>query len=136
MPKDAIDKVQALGAVLERLHTPAKDNPSPHTLDTQTVFVNALNTIKENLNDLKYYAEDFGKRNAVGKQFQAKKIKEKVNVRLDSIATHTMLLDNMAQAHNQALQSQATHSQNRSDCQPDMKIAEAYGRESELRSTL
>ena len=57
-------------------------------------------------------------------------------MRLDSIATHTMLLDNMAQAHNQALQSQATHSQNRSDCQPDMKIAEAYGRDSELRSTL
>lgn len=104
VPKDAIDKVGKLQQTLEKLLVPSKDNPNPYQLDSQVAFVNAINSLKEDLNDVKYYAGDFKKRGFVEKQLMGTKIKEKLNLRLDSIAMQTMMIDNMAQKHNENLQ--------------------------------
>ena len=100
---NVINRLEDLKRVLEQIVQVSSENPSPHLLDSQASFVSILNMLKDNLKDLIYYADDYNKRNVLTRSVVGSKIKEKVDIILNSMTGHTRLIENLAHTHNMNL---------------------------------
>jgi hypothetical protein len=65
-------------------------------LDSSPSFIKILEDIKENLNEIKYYAEDFSKRNAITKKTKGSSIRHKLKAICYSLNNYTHLIESLA----------------------------------------
>lgn len=123
-----IKKIKELKDVLKKAAAPSNDNPSPHLLDTQPSFVTTCNSIKENLTQITYQAEQANKRGFIALRTNAKSTKSKLDLQIGSLTGYTRLMSNLVYTHNQNVLAQEAANQSSStiaaEIQNRMKIAQ------------
>jgi hypothetical protein len=73
-------------------------------LDASHPFIKILKTVTENLGELKHYAEDYHKRNAISKKIIGSSLRHKMKALSLSLANDTHLIESLSMLSNSRLQ--------------------------------
>lgn len=83
--QEVLEKLQNVDRVLKQLTTVGDRNPVPHLLDAQPSFIPAVNKLKDAIEGIQKYIDDYLKRNMVGKKVQASSITKKIRLYIDTM---------------------------------------------------